>query len=218
MFFILTDGWEERCGLYFRKPVYPSILKSHLSPVIPCHTEIHLEENIANSSIWFSNISALDQCAKYFIGCMPQVRKERIQFSKTVELKRVLTFYRKGRRSHWDGRQLFPSNQLKSRNTFLHKDLTWKSHPLLLLTFHCWELTRMLPHTVSMETQVCILWIRSPCIQRYPRKVWRENTGDSVAERRWRQWISEGFSSLYPRNLDIVFTNISSPEQGSSSL
>ena len=120
--------------------------------------------------------------------------------------------------SHWDGRQLFPSNQLKSRNTFLHKDLTWKSHPLLLLTFHCWELTRMLPHTVSMETQVCILWIRSPCIQRYPRQVWRENTGDSVAERRWRQWISEGFSSLYPRNLDIVFTNISSPEQGSSSL
>lgn len=105
MFFIVTDWWEERRRLYFRKPVYPSILKSHLSPVIPCHTEIHLEENIANSSIWFSNIFALDQCAKCFIACTPQVRKERIQFSKTVEPKRVLTFYRKGRSSHWDGRQ-----------------------------------------------------------------------------------------------------------------
>jgi len=88
-----------------------------LSPVIPCHTEIHLEENIANSSIWFSNISALDQCAKYFIGCMPQVRKERIQFSKTVELKKSPYILQKGQEESLRRETVLSSDEEKRKGS-----------------------------------------------------------------------------------------------------
>lgn len=68
------------------------------SPIVLKYTSKKIQL-IPQYRFFFFNMCALDVCAKYFRVCMPYVGKESIQFSKTAELKRAPTFYRKGRRS-----------------------------------------------------------------------------------------------------------------------